>query len=140
MKKMMLILMLVGFGAYSQAQTKNCTCKKKVTRATVKKTPPVTQVAKLTTVRYTPRIIEPCTQYRKNNIVVTQCPGVFYDNSDIDRLYEFRSEGTFGGYYPVPLKDNYINGTTAPQHNVIDNYKGVAPAGGNACNDDCTSR
>lgn len=149
MKRMMLILALIGVtvGGYAQDK-KNCVCRKKTMHKTavVKKTvtQPVVATKPCTTDEwanvYLWKKAEPCTQYTKNNIVVTQCPGVFYDNSDIDKLYDFKTEGTYGGYYPVPKKDNYIDGATAPQHNVIDNYQGVAPANGNACTQNCTSR
>ncbi|MCD6011334.1 MAG: hypothetical protein K0Q79_1196 [Flavipsychrobacter sp.] len=145
MKRMMMMLALIGIavGGYAQDK-KNCVCKKKT--AVVKKAVPQAVVTTQPCTHdgwvnaYLWRKVEPCTQYTKNNIVVTQCPGVFYDNSDIDKLYEFKTEGTYGGYYPVPKKDNYVSGPVAPQHNVINNYDGEAPANGNACTHQCTSR
>jgi hypothetical protein len=146
--KRMMILALIGItvGGYAQDK-KNCVCKNKTVQKTavVKKAVPQAVVTTQPCTHdewvnvYIWNKVEPCTQYTKNNIVVTQCPGVFYDNSDIERLYEFKSEKAFGGYYPAPrtVRDN-ITGPVAPQHNVIDNYKGEAPANGNACTNNCT--
>ncbi len=142
MKRIVLIAAFMGFVAgYAQEELK-CVCKKKTDHKTaVKKVvvdkKPCAEDKWVSTYIWN-GAIEPCTQRRQHNIVITECPGVFYDNSDIDVLYEFKSEGTYGGHYPAGQGNK--NGQVAPQHNVIDNYKGVAPAGANACNHDCAPR
>ncbi len=145
MKRIVLIAALMGLVAAGNAQEEmNCICKKKANHKTAVKKVPVDKKPcagdKWVSTYIWNGAIPACTQYRKNNIVVTECPGVFYDNSDIDMLYEFKSEGAYGGNYPAGHSHGKLNGQIAPQHNVIDNYKGVAPAGGHACNHDCTPR
>lgn len=141
MKRIVLIAAFMAFVTAGNAQEEmTCICKNKANHKTaVKKVvvdkKPCAEDKWVSTYIWN-GAIEPCTQRRQNNIVVTECPGVFYDNSDIDMLYEFKSEGAYGGYYPA----GHSHGPLAPQHNVIDNYKGVAPAGGHACNHDCAPR
>jgi len=139
MKRIMMIVALMGFVALGNAQEKrNCVCKNKANHKTAMVDKQPCAEDKWVSTYIWNGAIAPCTQRRQNNIVITECPGVFYDNSDIDMLYEFKSEGAFGGHYPAGQGNK--NGRVAPQHNVIDNYKGVAPAGGHACNHDCTPR
>jgi hypothetical protein len=142
MKTILLILAIIGFtmnGTY--AQSKNCACKR-VHHKTVKKTSihksryasrPITESGAMT---YTlNQRIEPCTRYRKHNILVTECPGTFYDNSDVEA---FEAQHTYMGNYPAQTKTTTPQ-PMAPQHTTIDNYQGVAPANGNACSGNCSS-
>lgn len=139
MKTILLIAALFGFTAL-YAQDKNCCCKKKTVKKAVTyktaKAPAPKPAEWVRSYDLSNKAIEPCFVYRKHNIVVTQCPGTFYDNSDLDNV---QAEGTYMGFYPKVQNDGTkVNGPVAPQHNVIDNYKGTAPANGNACTDNCT--
>src|ERR1019366_6971070 len=141
MKTIILIIALMGFTAVgSYAQNKNCCCKKKaIHHQTVQKkivhpqkvAAPKPAATDELAGTYNPadEVLEPCTQYRKHNIVVTECPGIFYDNSDVHDLI-IRTESSYMGNYPKPKQENtHVQGPVAPQHITIDNYKGVAPAG-----------
>ena len=154
MKKLLLIA-FIGLSVNSYAQNKcNCPCKNKVVHhkaaravkdanivsygsipedddlnlpdyVTVLPHVPNTYVA-------VPPAREACRVYRQHNIMVKECPGTFYDSKNM----EFNSEGSWLGYYPGNERreaDN-LNGEIAPQHTVINNAKGVAPADGNSCN------
>ncbi len=77
---------------------------------------------------------EPCHTYTQHDIVVQECPNTFYDNNG---AIQYNGEGTFLGYYPDGKsgeKSENANNDMAPQHTVISNYRGVAPADGNSCN------
>ena len=77
---------------------------------------------------------EPCYTYTQHNIVVQECPNTFYDDNG---AIQYNGEGTFLGYYPEGRseeKTENINNEMAPQHTVISNYRGTAPADGNSCN------
>ncbi len=148
MKPMLLTIALIGFTAIGgYAQNIDCNCKKIVHHKTTKHEttqPKVTTSCKPVaddnwerTYSFVKGTVEPCSQYRKHNIVVTECPGSFYDNSGI-KGYE--TESSYMGYYPRPEGMEQLNGPMAPQHTTIDNYKGIAPAGANACNADCAPR
>ncbi len=81
-----------------------------------------------------PPIPEACHTYTQHSIVVKECPGTFYDNNS---NIQFNGEGTYLGFYPGydEVDENRIaNPSLAPQHTVISNYNGVAPADGNSCN------
>jgi hypothetical protein len=87
----------------------------------------------------------PCTSYRKNNIVVTECPGLMFDQNDRLEASSYRS---YSGYLPLnadtitlPDKgDASVSPFRAPQHNVINRKGGAAPAGGNFCVNNCSSQ
>jgi hypothetical protein len=82
---------------------------------------------------------EPCYTYTQHNIVVQECPATIYGGND---AIQFNREGTFLGYYPDKESDNgskYENPVMAPQHTVISNYRGEAPADGNSCSN-CQSQ
>ena len=141
MKTLLIAMALVGFTLGSGAQTYKHKTVQTKTRAVHHKV-----VRKSTTFVQDPVIINndvttkpeaPCVVYRKHNMVATECPGIFYDNSNIN----VNSENTYMGNYPkapgsqqIINLDNQVDGTIAPQHNVISDYKGVAPADGNYCN------
>jgi hypothetical protein len=135
------MMAMMGFTIGTFAQDKNCGCKKRVVhRRTVQHKTTSVPVASDNRIGSSTLIqVEPCFQYRKHNIVVTQCPGTFYDNSD---LQGFERESSFTGNYPLPAQQEQlpVKCKVAPEHITIDNYSGVAPAGGNGCNKDCTSR
>ncbi|MES2702363.1 MAG: hypothetical protein V4649_06980 [Bacteroidota bacterium] len=76
---------------------------------------------------------EPCYSYRKNNIIVTECPGV------AAIPVELSTQGSYMGYYQAGTIAT-VNPTIAPQHNTINNAKGSVPHGGNFCGPDCSSR
>ncbi len=142
MKKMMIMIALIGFTAVgSYAQDKNCVSKKKlaVHKMQTKKTVyrkaqspiPLSASNGSYTYSYATRAIEPCYQYRQHNIVVTECPGTFYNNKDLDNISSDRS---FTGYYPkTNTKENKMTAPLAPQRNTNENNK-VAPDGGNTFN------
>lgn len=130
----------MGISVGSFAHDKDCCCKKKAAHhKTVQKNVIDSQKAAAPKpvvadeLTYNTRVLEPCYRYRKHNIVVTECPGTFYDNSD---LYNVATESSYMGNYPK--QETTTPGPVAPQHITIDNYKGVAPAGGNGCNWNCT--
>src|SRR5579871_5861228 len=76
-----------------------------------------------------------CFAYRKHNIIVTECPGVFYDDANIS----YSTQGTFMGNYPNERQaDNNYVPPIAPQHTTLNNNKGIAPADGNYCDPKCT--
>ena len=75
-------------------------------------------------------VVEPCTQYRKHNIIVTECPGTFYSNSDTNDNTYFESEGSYTGYYPKVAGEEKTMGPEAPQRNTNEGNL-IAPAGGN---------
>jgi hypothetical protein len=156
MKTILLIIALIGFNAtcsYAQ-NTGYCPCKKKMgyhhgasarqakatTMKTVAASPSKTSRLSMPENRIA-KAPEPCYMYRKNNIVVMECPGVFYDR-DEKGVFEYSTDGTYLGYYPVSANsqpgidnktDENTNDFMAPQHTTIDHYKGTAPAGGNYC-------
>lgn len=151
MKTLLLIaiISLATINGYAQ-NTKCCPCKNKVVHhkaATVHHKIVKNSIAHpslppyITVLTHVPNTtpaptaaFEPCYTYRQHNIVVQECPATIYKNGDIG----YSSEGVFMGYYPsTEEKDENINPMVAPQHTVISNYKGVAPADGNACQD-CT--
>ena len=142
--KTILLIALIGFTAIGgYAQNKNCPCKHKTSYHKV--TPANTSACQpMATGKWTRGYVfteakeEPCFQYRQHNIVVTECPGTFYDNLDINGLTGYETESSYMGYYPQQ-NGTTVNCKVAPEHITIDNYKGVAPAGGNGCNEDCTS-
>ncbi len=77
---------------------------------------------------------EPCYSYTQHNIVVKECPNAFYDNTG---AIQYNGEGTFLGYYPdkeSEKESKSVSPDMAPQHTVISNYRGFAPADGNSCN------
>ena len=82
-----------------------------------------------------PPATEACYSYTQHNIVVKECPGTFYDNSG---NIEYNGQGTYFGYYPGEEKNADKGEATspdlAPQHTVLNNYNGTAPADGNSCN------
>ena len=148
--KTLLMLALVGLSVNGYAQNKcNCSCKHKTTmHATAKVvhygTAPERSDDKLlpdyvTVLPHVPNTYvavppapEACHVYSQHNIVVKECPGTFYDNKG---NIQFEGAGTWMGYYPSDgtlIED--MPRDIAPQHNVINNYKGVAPADGNSCN------
>jgi Raf kinase inhibitor-like YbhB/YbcL family protein len=87
MKTMILAIAISCSAAISSyAQTKDCSCKKKVAHH---KTLRHTIAAKTTTSKPIP-----CYTYRKHNIVVTECPDDFSSNDG------FNLENTYTGYYP----------------------------------------
>lgn len=134
------LLMIIAFGAFTwSSNAQSCGRRvvhhrSRITHHTIARAAKVQEPILLND-DVTTRPEAPCVVYRKHNIVVTECPGVFYDNSNI----EVNGEGTYMGNYPeaVPPKvnlDNQVNYQVAPQHNVIENDRGrVAPADGNTC-------
>src|SRR5689334_782499 len=96
MKTMLLIVALIGFTAINgYAQNKSCCYKHKMV---YKKAPATTDNTEHTIVLYAPvKEKEPCVTFKKDNIVVTECPAV-YDNSG---TVEFNLEGTYMGNYPL---------------------------------------
>jgi hypothetical protein len=85
---------------------------------------------------FAPVVTQPCFSYRKNNIVVTECPGMTMKPGDLD----FMMQGTYGGYYPHAATIATVNPMIAPQPNVLSPYRGTAPQDGNFCGPDCVSR
>ena len=70
-------------------------------------------------------LTSPCYTYKQNNIVVKQCPGVFYDSnapliSNDAGMMEYNSSDTYMGNYPQNRKSN-DNGTdeTGKQNQVV---------------------
>jgi hypothetical protein len=161
MKTAILIISIMGLGFMGNAQTANCVCKKTTQHKMVyhhhraKRAKAFAynriETKNIETAKCAPQP-EPCYVYKKDNILVMQCPGVFY-NEDGKGVFEYGSDGAYLGYYPVnnDSKGNCVNSTPqtgkpyvnmnqqiAPQHTVIDNHKGVAPEGANYCVN-CTS-
>ena len=145
MKKIILVafLGLTAIGSYAQ-NTKDCPCKKKAVHHKVVSKYPRHEASALpsyiTVLEHVPNYNtdpapapEPCYSYRQHNIVVQECPATVYgDNGDI----QYNKTGAYMGYYPgTEAKDENANPEIAPQHTVISNYRGLAPADGNACND-----
>jgi hypothetical protein len=137
MKKLLLMVMFVGFGISSIAQDKvKCTAGTAKAKKAVKKHRSVVK-KKVTASKpvYVVRSVAapigpPCTGYRKNNIVVTECPGLMYDQ---DGRMEASSFNNYSGYLPLkkepvilPAKDG-----VKVQPHVISNDPAVAPASGN---------
>ncbi len=147
------ILLVAFIGLYSvngYAQNKcNCPCKHKTTTHKVavvhhgvapdKKQPYLPDF--VTVLPHVPNTYvppapapEPCYTYTQHNIVVEECPNTFYNN---DGAVQYNGEGTFLGYYPDNKSNEKgvnVNADMAPQHTVISNYRGAAPADGNSCN------
>jgi len=139
MKTMIIIMALTGFTAISSyAQNMKCTCTHKTVhhnyhKMVQKEAETQNAVAPndwARTYRFV-KVEEPCFQYRKHNIVVTECPGTFYDNSDLNG---YSSESSYMGYYPMKVQDKpNFDVPLAPQQNTLERSK-VAPAGGNEFN------
>ena len=142
-----MIVALFGFisvSGYAQNK-KDCTCKNKVHKTMAIHTkniryshPAASLPDYVTVLPYVPNTnivrqqpAEDCYTYRKDNIVVQECPAT--NNTP---ALQYEGEGTYMGYYPE-ARDRDVQTADAPQHTVINNYKGVAPADGNSCND-CT--
>jgi hypothetical protein len=138
MKMLFLIIALAGFTMSSNAQT----CSKRVVhhkgRAIHHRVARVHRTIQQPVTFNNTEVTQPapCIVYRKHNMVATECPDVFYDNSKV----EFNRENTYMGNYPKNVQpgntvnmDNQVDGLIAPQHNVIEDYHGVAPSDGNHC-------
>lgn len=145
MKTLLLTIALMGFitvGGY--AKDKDCPCKKAVHHKAISyhraaKPKALCNPPTYTVLRTGKVYEEPCYTYRKHNIVVTQCPSVFYNNSDA--AFEFNGSNTYMGNYPTEsLRSSKAEEMVAPQHTTIDHYQGVAPAGGNGCNGPCSAQ
>ena len=137
------VALIVSIGAYAQDKT-GCPCKSKAAhkvatihhKVRVVKTdlPPYITVLEHvpnTTVSCQPAP-EPCFTYTKDNIVVQECPATISPSEDM----QYSREGVYLGYYPKPeigAPGNGQNEEIAPQHTVINNYRGIAPADGNSC-------
>jgi hypothetical protein len=151
MKTIALMIALAGFTAFTcgAQDKKNCCCKHKVTRQKMavnsKKSGPVDvatgvytpspfhqpddNLTKLTTgleqTAMENLLDEPCYTYRQHNIVVTECPGVSYD--DAGNMY-YSTQGVYMGNYPKHSKT-----MVRQQTDNEDNFKGRAPSGDNLC-------
>jgi len=156
MKKILLIAALAGFTAasgYAQ-NNRSCSCKHKTVHKTVHHQATVQNKdnsVNAVTGFYTPAPLhqqpdnlstlntdidqkaadkladEPCYTYRQHNIVVTQCPGILYD--DAGNMY-YGTQGVYLGHYPK-------HRTAAQRSNDDDNFKGRAPSGGDLCLYNC---
>ena len=150
--KTILLIAFIGLTATNgYAQNKcNCPCKSKTAyhkvavvhhgtapdRSKLQNMPPYVTVLPHVPNTYVPTAPapEPCYTYTQHNIVVQECPATIFRGND---GIQFNEEGTYLGYYPdgsAETESGNENTGMAPQHTVINNYKGVAPADGNSCN------
>jgi hypothetical protein len=154
MKSLLILAALVGFTSYSgiaqHKHTNSCghsktvQHKKKMSASNLGSSDRVVIWQKLLTcasnkaAKAAPPVARPeaCYSYRKNNIVVTECPGLMSDPSKI----EFSSQSSYLGYYPQVGTIVTVNPVIAPQHNTINKARGAAPSGGNYCGPDCSSQ
>lgn len=76
-----------------------------------------------------------CYTYRQHNIVVRDCPDVFYDREgwilDDSRL-DVRSDNTYMGYYPKPDETN-VPKPVVPENEDQDNQSKSTSSGDNLC-------
>jgi hypothetical protein len=137
MKTLLLIAALVGFSFGASAQNSSCG-KKKVHHKVVrhkyvhktkkhKKAPAVAYIPP----KETPG--ESCYVYKQHNIMVTECPHTFYENSG---SINFSVEHTYMGYFPTPPQPDEATkhaeeAKIAPQVINMSNYHGTAPESGN---------
>jgi hypothetical protein len=149
MKTILLLIALIGFTAgNTYSQTKSCSCKKKTvhhkttttrqTTASRLRYPAKRDLAGASNIARINNELETenatCHRYRKHNIVVTECPGIMYDEAG---NVQYSTERSYTGSYPQTDEKPYkvITGPRAPQHTTISHQRGEAPADGNQCAD-----
>jgi hypothetical protein len=144
MKKIITVaIMLLSSAVLATAQPRKCSIKK-TTHFREKHT----AAHKSTALRpYTYRYVSsespaaPCNISQHNSIVVKECPDQLYTHNE-NVMYS-RQRSFTGNYQSATKRESDVNlvptNMVAPQHTVINNYKGAAPADGNYCIG-CTSR
>lgn len=117
----------VALGGREATWNRLLTCSKAKRVAAAKKAPAT--VAAVTTET---RVTQPaglCYSYRKNNILVTECPDLMSSPGQLEMI----SQGTYGGYYPNPRIGTIATvnpAVVAPQSPNVNTYKGPAPQSG----------